>query len=165
MPRRKKAQLYDLINRIVYLYEKEGKGFREIEAILRAEGYDISKSAIHRAYKSYAESAEEFRRIYEETKALIETLKENPATDVMEGIATILANRLFKFVKDIEAMDFETPEELILSVQRLAKTLSDLQKVREERLKKAAEKIEEEAKRRDIDPEFIEIVRKEIYGL
>ncbi len=165
MPRRKKAQLYDLINRIVYLYETEKKPFKEIESILKAEGYDISKSAIHRAYKSYTETAEEFKKIYEETKALIDTLKENPATDVMEGIATILANRLFKFVKDIEAMDFETPEELILAVQRLSKTLSDLQKVREERLKQAAERIEQEAKRRNIDPEFIEMVRREIYGL
>jgi len=163
MPRRKKAQLYDLINRIVYLYETEKKSFKEIESILRAEGYDISKSAIHRAYKSYAETAEEFKKIYEETKALIDTLKENPATDVMEGIATILANRLFKFVKDIEAMDFETPEELILSVQRLSKTLSDLQKVREEREKKALEVLEKGAEEGKVDEEIIQKIR-EIYG-
>jgi SHS2 domain-containing protein len=163
MPRRKKAQLYDLINRIIYLHEKEGKGFREIEAILKAEGYDISKSAIHRAYKSYAESAEEFKKVYEETKAFIETLKENPATDVMEGIATILANRLFKFVKDIESIDFETPEELILSVQRLAKTLSDLQKVREEREKKAMEILQQGVEEGKVDEEIIEKI-KAIYG-
>ena len=163
MPKRKKAQLYDLINRIVYLYETEKKNFREIESILRAEGYDISKSAIHRAYKSYAETAEEFKKIYEETKALIDTLKENPATDVMEGIATILANRLFKFVKDIEAMDFETPEELILAVQRLSKTLSDLQKIREEREKKALEVLEKGAEEGKVDAEIIQKIR-EIYG-
>ncbi len=163
MPRRKKAQLYDLINRIVYLYETEKKSFKEIESILRAEGYDISKSAIHRAYKSYAETAEEFKKIYEETKALINTLKENPATDVMEGIATILANRLFKFVKDIEAMDFETPEELILAVQRLSKTLSDLQKIREEREKKALEVLEKGAEEGKVDEEIIQKIR-EIYG-
>jgi len=163
MPRRKKAQLYDLINRIVYLYETKKKNFREIESILRAEGYDISKSAIHRAYKSYAETAEEFKKIYEETKALIDTLKENPATNVMEGIATILANRLFKFVKDIEAMDFETPEELILAVQRLSKTLSDLQKVREEREKKALEVLEKGAQEGKVDAEIIEKIRQ-IYG-
>jgi len=163
MPKRKKAQLYDLINRIVYLYETEKKSFKEIESILRAEGYDISKSAIHRAYKSYAETAEEFKKIYEETKALIDTLKENPATDVMEGIATILANRLFKFVKDIEAMDFETPEELILAVQRLSKTLSDLQKIREEREKKALEVLEKGAEEGKVDAEIIKKIR-EIYG-
>ena len=163
MPRRKKVQLYDLINRIVYLYETEKKSFKEIESILRAEGYDISKSAIHRAYKSYAETAEEFKKIYEETKALIDTLKENPATDVMEGIATILANRLFKFVKDIEAIDFETPEELILAVQRLSKTLSDLQKIREEREKKALEVLEKGAQEGKVDAEIIEKIRQ-IYG-
>ena len=163
MPRRKKAQLLDLIAYIVHLYEKKGKSFREIESILRSEGYDISKSAIHRAYKSYAETAKEFKKIYEETKALIDTLKENPATDIMEGVATILANRLFKFVKDIEAMDFETPEELILAVQRLSKTLSDLQKVREEREKKALEVLEKGAQEGKVDAEIIEKIRQ-IYG-
>ena len=163
MPRRKKAQLYDLISRIVYLYEEKKLSFKEIESILRAEGYDISKSAIHRAYKSYAETAEEFKKIYEETKALIDTLKENPATDVVEGISVILANRLFKFVKDIESMEFETPEELILSVQRLAKTLSDLQKVREEREKKALEVLEKGAEEGKVDEEIIQKIR-EIYG-
>jgi len=163
MPRRKKAQLYDLIARIVHYYENEGKSFKEIESILRAEGYDISKSAIHRAYKSYAETAEEFKKIYEETKALIDTLKENPATDVVEAIATILANRVFKFVKDIEAMDFETPEELILAVQRLSKTLSDLQKIREEREKKALEVLEKGAQEGKVDEEIVKKIR-EIYG-
>ena len=163
MPRRKKAQLYDLISRIVYLYEEKKLSFKEIESILRAEGYDISKSAIHRAYKSYAETAEEFKKIYEETKALIDTLKENPATDVVEGISVILANRLFKFVKDIESMEFETPEELILSVQRLAKTLSDLQKVREERERKALEVLEKGAEEGKVDEEIIQKIR-EIYG-
>ncbi len=163
MPKRKKAQLYDLITRIVFLYEREKKNFREIESILRSEGYDISKSAIHRAYKSYTKAAEEFKKIYEETKALIETLKENPATDVMESIAVILANRLFKFVKDIEAMEFETPEELISSVQKLAKTLSDLQKVREEREKKALEILERGVKDGKVDEEILTRIRQ-LYG-
>ena len=163
MPRRKKAQLYDIITRIVYLYEREKKSFKEIESILKTEGYDISKSAIHRAYKSYVQAAEEFKKIYEETKALIDTLKENPATDVMESIAVILANRLFKFVKDIEAMDFETPEELISAVQKLAKTLTDLQKVREERERKALEVLEKGYKEGKVDEEIIRKIR-EIYG-
>jgi len=49
MGRRKKAQLYDIIQKIVYLYEKEKRDFKTIESLLRSEGYDISKSSIHRA--------------------------------------------------------------------------------------------------------------------
>ncbi len=163
MPRRKKAQLYDLINRIVYLYETEKKSFKEIESILKAEGYDISKSSIHRAYRTYIEAAEDYKKIYEETKALIETLKENPATDIIESISVILANRIFKFVKDINSMDFDDPHELISSVQKLAKTISDLQKIREEREKKALEVLEKGAQEGKVDAEIIQKIR-EIYG-
>jgi len=163
MPRRSKATLNDLITRIVHLYEREKLTFRQIESVLKAEGYAISKSAIHRAYKTYAQAAEDYRKIYEETKALIDTLKENPATDVIESISVILANRLFKFVKDIEAMDFDDPQELISSVQKLAKTVSDLQKVREEREKKTLEVLEKGAEEGKVDEEIIQKIR-EIYG-
>ncbi|ADU96031.1 hypothetical protein Theam_0057 [Thermovibrio ammonificans HB-1] len=163
MPRRSKATLNDLINRIVYLYEKEKLSFKQIESVLRSEGYDISKSSIHRAYRTYAEAAEDYKKIYEETKALIETLKENPATDVIESISVILANRLFKFVKDIKSMDFDDPHELISSVQKLAKTISELQKAREEREKAAMAILKKGAEEGKVAPEILKKIQ-ELYG-
>ena len=163
MPRRSKANLYDLITRIVHMYEREKLSFKEIESVLRSEGYDISKASIYRAYRSYAEAAEDYKKIYEETKALIDTLKENPATDVIESISVILANRLFKFVKDIESMDFDDPHELISSVQKLAKTISQLQKTREEREKKAMEILQKGVEEGKVDAEIIRKIQ-ELYG-
>lgn len=164
MGRRSKAKLYDLVNRIVYLYEKKHMKIKDIESVLRAEGYDISKSSIHRALKSHQELAEEYKKIAEETKALIETLKDQPATDMVEAINTILATKIFDFVKQIEKLSFDDPLELTQAVSRLSKTLENLQKYREERLEKAMKNIEEEAKRRNIDPEFLNMLKKEIYG-
>jgi len=34
-----------------------------------------------------------------------------------------------------------------------------------EKLQKAAEKIEEEGKKRNIDPEFLRLIKEEIYGV
>ena len=163
MARRKKAVLQDVITRIVYLYENEKKTFKEIEAILRSEGYDISKSSIHRAYKSYAQAAEDYRKIYEETKALIETLRENPATDVIETMGTMLANHMFKFVKDIQSIDFEEPAELVSALQKLAKTMADLQKIREEREREVLKTLEEGIESGKVSEEIVERIRQ-IYG-
>ncbi|SMO77179.1 Protein of unknown function [Balnearium lithotrophicum] len=163
MPRRKKAVLQDVITRIVYLYENEKKTFKEIEAILRAEGYDISKSSIHRAYKSYAQAAEDYKKIYEETKALIDTLRENPATDVIETMGTMLANHMFKFVKDIQSMEFEDPTELVSALQKLAKTMADLQKIREEREKRALEVLQKGMEEGKVDAEIVRKIQ-ELYG-
>lgn len=160
MPRRKKAELYDLIQRIIHMHEVEKKDFKTIASILRSEGYDISKSAVHRAYRSYAEAAEEFKKIYEETKALIETLKDNPSTDVIEETIAIVANRIFTFVKDIEAIDFTDPHELVSAIQKLANSAEKLQRYREERLKE----IIKEAKKPETTKEEIIKRLEELYG-
>lgn len=160
MPRRKKAELYDLVQRIIHMHEVEKKDFKTIASILRAEGYDISKSAVHRAYRSYAEAAEEFKKIYEETKALIETLKDNPSTDVIEGTIAIVANRIFTFVKDIEAIDFTDPHELVSAIQKLANSAEKLQRYREERLKE----IIKEAKKPETTKEELIKRLEELYG-
>ena len=164
MGRRSKAKMYDLVNRIIFLYENEKLNIKEIESLLRSEGYDISKSSIHRTIKTHQELALEYKKIAEETKGLIEALKENPATDLMEAVHTILTNKIFEFVRQIETIDFDDPVELTQAVSRLSKSLESLQKYREERLQKAMENIEKEAQKRNIDPEFLQILRKEIYG-
>ena len=142
------------------MYHEEKKDIKTIANILQAEGYNISKSSIHRTLKSYADAAKEFQEVYEETKVLVEALKEKPASDVMEGITKILANRLFRFVKDIEMMDFEKPEELILSVDRLAKVIEKLERYRAEKVREIIEKGEKE----EISKEKLLEMLKEVYG-
>jgi hypothetical protein len=161
--RRSKAKLYDLVERIIYLYENEKMTIRDIEALLRAEGYDISKSSIHRTIKSYTELAEEYKRTAEETKALIEALRDQPASYQMEAILTMLVSKVFNFVRSIEELEFEDPHELVLALNRLASSVEKMQRYREELEAKMA-KVELEAKKRNIDKEFIEYVRKEIFG-
>ncbi len=168
MGRRSKAKMYDLVNRIIHLYEKEKMKIKDIESLLRSEGYDISKSSIHRTIKTHQELAIEYRRIAEETKGLIEALKENPATDLMEAVHTILTNKIFEFVRQIEAIDFDDPVELTQAVSRLSKSLESLQKYREERLEKVMKKIEEEAEKQGIKEDFKNFVIQELkqaYGL
>ncbi len=164
MARRSKAKMYDLVNRIIYLYEKEKMKIKDIESLLKSEGYDISKSSIHRTIKTNQELAQQYKKIAEETKGLMEALKENPATDLMEAVHTILTNKIFEFVRQIEKLTFDDPVELTHAISRLSKSLESLQKYREERLQKAMQNIEKEAKKRNIDPEFMQLLRKEIYG-
>ncbi len=165
MGRKSKAKMYDLVNRIIHLYEKEKMNIKDIESLLRSEGYDISKSSIHRTIKTHQELAIEYRKIAEETKGLIEALKENPATDLMEAVHTILTNKIFEFVRQIESIDFDDPVELTQAVSRLSKSLESLQKYREERLSKAVEKIEKEGKSKNIPQEFLDMIKREIYGI
>lgn len=163
MGRKSKAKMYDIVNRIIYLYEKEKLNIKEIESILKSEGYDISKSAIHRTLKTHEELAEEYRKVAEETKALVEELKKVPASNLMEATLTILANKIFRFVKNIEELEFDEPERLVQAMNRLATSIEKMQRYREE-LEAKMKVIEAEAEKRNIDPEFMQMLKREIYG-
>lgn len=164
MPKRKKAELLDLINYIIQLYEKEKLSFTEIESRLKAEGYDIGKSSIHRAYKDYKKAAEEYSKKFDEIKALLFSLKDRPTTDMLEAVTAIITRHIIEFTKDIEAVEFEDAESLVRVTKALSQMAERLQSLREERLTKAMHEIEQEAEKKGIDQEFIKYVRKEIFG-
>jgi len=165
MPPRQKAELLEIVERVVTLYEKEHKKFTEIEEILQSEGINISKSSIHRAYQTYNAAAEKYKAIAEETKELLNVLKDNPTTDIMEGIHAIMSNHVFEYVRSIQSLDFKDAGELALAINKLAMSSEKLTKFRLDNLKKATEKLEVEGKKRQIDPEFIAMMKKEIYGI
>ena len=120
MSRRSKVDLYGLLDRIIRLYEEEKKTIADIETILRAEGYDISRESIRRKLKSSKEIAEVYRKSIEEAQVLIDAVRNNPNTDVIEVTSSLLAHKLFEFTKTIEELDFQSADEFIRAVQRLA---------------------------------------------
>lgn len=145
MSRRSKVELYGLVERVVKLYE-EGKTLQEIEQILRSEGYDISREAIRRKLKSVREVAEVYRRSVEEAKVLLEEVRNNPNTDVVEVVTSLLAHHLMNFTKEIENIDFDDPMKFIEAVRKL----SDAQ-VRVARLRLDYQRGFEAAKKEIID--------------
>jgi len=165
MAKRKKAELYDLIQRIVYLYEEEKKDFRTIASLLRSEGYDISRSSIHRAYKDYKELAKQYSEWWDKIKILVEQTQNKPTSFMLSALVSILTQHVLEFVKDIDFMEFDEPGELIKAVKELTQMAKSLEEYISAKLQKAVEKIEEEGKKRNIDPEFLRLVKEEIYGV
>ena len=61
MPRRSKIEVYNLLERVIDLYENRKLSIREIENILQKDGYSVSRSAIHRSLKNYNELAAQYK--------------------------------------------------------------------------------------------------------
>lgn len=165
MPKRKKAELYDLIQRIIHMHEIEKKDFKTIASILRSEGYDISKSSIHRAYKEYQEFAKRYNEWWDKVEAIVKMTQNKPTTYMLSAVVSVLTQHIMDFVKDIDFMEFEEPGELIKAVKDLTQMAKSLEEYIGEKLKKAVEKIEEEGRKKGIDPEFLKIIKEEIYGI
>jgi hypothetical protein len=130
MGRRAKADLYDLVDRILELYTKDKLNIREIEAQLKSEGYEISREAIRRSLKSSKEIAADLQATIAEAKVMIDTVRANPNTDVAEAVVTRLGGLLLRESQNIDALQFEDPGEAVLAAGRLANAQAKLASVR-----------------------------------
>nr|WP_319473045.1 phage protein Gp27 family protein [uncultured Sphaerochaeta sp.] len=120
MPRRSKADLAGVIERIVQMYEVEKHSIKDIEKILQKEGLSISRESIRRTLKSSKSVASQYKKAAEEAKVLIDAVRDNPNTDVVELTTSLLTKQVFDFVQSIDDLDFDNPNELILAINRLS---------------------------------------------
>jgi len=130
MPARPKAELYDVVDRIVYMYEKEKMSQRDISALLKSEGIDISKTAVYRTLKNNRELAAQYRKTINEAQVLIDAVKDGTNTDVLETASTLLVTHLFNYAKSIETIEFEDPSQFSEVFSRIARAHTALAKTR-----------------------------------
>ena len=134
MGRKSKAELLGLVERIISLYG-QNKTYTEIEKILRADGYDISREAIRKSAKSSAEAAKKYKIVYQEAQAIVDTIRNNPGTDALEAITAVISSKLLEEVKNIDGMDFESPESLAKVESSLSNSQVRIAKIRLEHSK------------------------------
>jgi len=120
----------DLVDRILELYTKDKKNLREIETILRSEGYEISREAIRRSLKTSKEIAADLQNTIAEARVMIDTVRANPNTDVAEAVVTRLGGLLLRESQNIDALEFEDPSAAVLAAGRLANAQAKLTSVR-----------------------------------
>jgi len=130
MGRRSKADLYDLALRIEYLHDKEKLTFAQIAEKLKEEGYSVSRESVRRSYKSSSEIAAQYKKAMEESRVIIETVRNNPNTDVVETITSMLAGQLFEYIKTVDELDFDDSVQLVGAVKDLATSQVKISKLR-----------------------------------
>lgn len=120
MASRSKVDLFGLLGRIVEMYEREKMTATDIALTLQGEGYDISRCAISRSLKKSEEVAVNFKRALDESRMLLEEIKDNPGTDILELTHQMLAQKLSEYVRDIDNLDFEDPTKLFNAVASIS---------------------------------------------
>ncbi len=134
MPARSKAELQGLVERIKCEYDA-GKNTRQIARELQAEGFDISKSGVHRSIKSSREAAGQYEQAVREARVMMETVRNNPNTEVAEVATSMVSQKMLEYVKQIDGLEFETPEQFIHCLAQIAQTQARLGKLRMDYLK------------------------------
>ena len=130
MGAKSKVELYGLAERVIELYTVENKTLSEIEKLLRSEGYDISRESIRRHAKSASQAAQEYQAAYEESRAILDAVKDNPTnTDTYEAITSLIASKLLNQVKDIDSFEFSSPEKMLDGVAKITRSQVQMSKL------------------------------------
>ena len=130
MAQRSKAELLDIVTRVCTMHDDGKMAIADIEKQLRAEGIDISRESIRRTIKSNKTIARELMKTREETTALINTIRDNPATDTNEATLDYLIGKAFAYTKTIESVDFKDLPELARFVKDMTRAKTQIVRMR-----------------------------------
>ncbi len=120
MGRRSKSDLFDLTERILELYTKQKLTIKEIEGQLQNEGYNISRESVRRSLKNSKEIAKELQKNIEEARVIMESVKNNPNTDIMEAAVTRIGGLFLKESMQIESLIIKDPFKFAQAAAQLA---------------------------------------------
>ncbi len=130
MAPRSKAELLDIVERVCAMHSEQMMTFTDIEAQLRSEGIDISRESIRRTVKTNKTIAKELMKTRAETTALINTIRDNPATDTNEATLDYLIGKAFQYTKTIESVEFADLPELAKFVKDMTRAKTQIVRMR-----------------------------------
>lgn len=121
-----------LLERVIGMWADDKMALRDIETVLRDEGFDISKSAIQRSLQSYESVAGKHKQAMDEAKVLMDTVRDSPNTDLLETVTAIMSGKMLGFAKSIDEVGFDDPGKFIESLSSLARAQTNMGRLRME---------------------------------
>jgi signal recognition particle subunit SEC65 len=120
MGRRSKPELFDLTERILKMHSVDKLNIEEIAEALKDEGFEISRESVRRSLKSSKELAADIKKCNDEARVIMDTVRENPDTDLMEAIIARVGGMLYSEVSSLDAIQFENPVDTMNAIGTMA---------------------------------------------
>jgi hypothetical protein len=166
-------EIRDELNR--RLVESGFAGYADLAAWLRDQGFQVSKSAVHRHGSELERQFDEAMADVRRTRALAKACKdEGDEGDVLTATSGILQEQLLRISIALRQADTD-PAEAARSISVVARAHADvgrmqvaLQKWQEtmrEKAATAADAVEKVARRGGLTAESVDLIRREILGI
>lgn len=145
-------------------------GYEELASWLLEQGFEISKSAVHRYGKDFQNRLESLKITTEQAKAVAEQLgdDENLVGDVLLRLAS---QKLFDVLVDLDLSDYETSlPELMRSIAQISQASVGQKRWQVKMRDQIDSKLKELEKRAGqgssaLHPETLKVIREQIYGI
>jgi 1,2-phenylacetyl-CoA epoxidase PaaB subunit len=142
-------------------------GYVELEEWLAGQGYQISKSAIHRHGQEFKKRLESISIAVSQAKAIAEATGDD-ANALAEALTQLAQQKTFDALVNYESEENIPLPKLIRAVSDLNKSSIAVKQYREkikEKTESAAQEIEKFAKTKGLSAETADAIRKQILGI
>ena len=151
------------------LVDNNFSGYETLASELRARGYEISKSAVHRYGQKFEERLNALKLVSEQARAVVESAPDEEGA-VNDALVRLTQEKMFSILLDIEV----DPKRVDLS--KLARAVAELGKAsvlqkrwqaeaRTKALVEAADAVSETARAQGMDEKQVEFWRGKVLGL
>lgn len=140
-----------------------------LSADLKARGYDISKSAVHRYGQEFEQRLQTLKLASEQAKAIVAASPDDEGA-VSEALMRLVQEKLFQVM-----LDFQVDPNKPLNIASAAKAVAELTRATvsqkkwqgevREKANAAADAVEAIAKKGGLSAEALDIIRKGILGI
>ncbi|WP_243092556.1 phage protein Gp27 family protein [Thermus hydrothermalis] len=146
--------------------EADGRPYSHagIAAWLKARGYEVSESSVRRHVRHLSPALE--RAL--EMERLVDAVERatGKRLSFAHALANIVVHRALRYLDAVELTpDQVEPEKMLRIGLHAAQTLLSLERVDRRVKEEAAQVVEERLRARQIEPEVIEAIKRDLYGL
>lgn len=146
--------------------EEDGRPYT-LEGIarwLQAQGYEASPSGLHRHARHLAPALDQVLQM----ERLVEAVEEatGKRLSYAAALANIVVHKVLRYLDGLELGEAEVdPEKVVRLGLEAARVALSLERIDRSLRQEAAEKVEKALRVREIEPEVIEAIKRDLYGL
>lgn len=132
MTQRSKIELQGLSERIIEMYNQDNMTMTDIANVLSDEGYEVSRSGVHREVKKWESFIAEQKEQEQLASQFLDAFKDRPNTDISEMTMQIMQRKMLTALKefDINEKSFKDASQFVHAIARLSDSQVNLDKLK-----------------------------------
>lgn len=126
MGRRSRAEMLNLVDRIVRMYEEDKLSFSQIaDRLMEKDGVSISREAVRNAYNKADAKAEKYKLAAQTAKDIIGAAK-GTNTELAEAANSLVTSMFYERILQMDGLDFDNDRDFFKAMGPVMKNQTQL---------------------------------------
>ncbi|MDK2902466.1 MAG: hypothetical protein PWQ93_385 [Clostridiales bacterium] len=146
----------------------EGYTYQQVTDWLNEMGHSIGKSSVARYGKDFLSRLERLRVIKDQARAIVEESGDRPATEMAEAANQLAMQLITETLMKVDEVSTDDINKIFNALAKLESSGVQRERLKldyKQKIDKAVNRIEEVGKKKGLDPETLQIIKEQVYGI